>query len=749
MSRCLMTLERLSTRAVALLLGIFLLGVAGCIHADEAPPPTPLPLSQTEKTWLAAHPVIRIGIDASYAPYSFLDDMGQLQGVVRGFLTHIEQVLGIRFEIITDLTWPQLMDAVKEHHLDAVATVVRLPERETFLEFTRIYLPTPLVVMTRDKAPQVNSLKELEGLRLALVEGYSSSQQVMALLPGLRPFYVSKPVDGLGVVATGSVDAYVGVLGVSTYLASQHGITNLKVNAAFDMAENGQRFGVRKDWPQLAHLLDKALAAMPAHLQAEIFQRWLSVRAEEIQRLSQPTLVTRLFPWLLGVIVLTVLAYLVMLLWNRQLQRELARRRAELERAQAIAHLGDWSLDIASGRIQWSDELFRIAGRPPRELDWPTLRRWIHPDALSAHDDYLNRLGTASPGEHQPLMIFHLRRPDDSSRWLEITSETEFDAQGKPRRHYGTALDITGRKQAEIQARQGEIVLDSVFQTLPDLFFLMDADGTIRDYRARLNSDLYVPPEAFLGKPMQDVLPAELGDLFRRKMAEVRKGGELASYEYALPMPGGIRHFEARLARLPGSAQMIAVVRDISERAKAEALLAKQRQLLADSQRIAHIGSWEIDLTTGTLTWSDETYRIYGVSPATFQPNTDGFLGLIHPDDLPAMQGWIDALLGGRSPGDLEFRIIGSRGEIRTLNGRGTLDCDAGNRPIRAWGTAQDVTVHKKAEIALQEQLDELTRWQAVMLGREDRIQALKGEVNALLIEQGSAIRYPSQTDPS
>jgi len=106
--------------------------------------------------------------------------------------------------------------------------------------------------------------------------------------------------------------------------------------------------------------------------------------------------------------------------------------------------------------------------------------------------------------------------------------------------------------------------LRGLFSTLPDLFFLMDPDGTIRDYRARQDDDLYVPPEAFLDKRMQDVLPAGLGDLFQRKMAEIGAQGGLASYEYDLPMPDGMRHFEARLTRLPDSAQVIAVVRDIT-----------------------------------------------------------------------------------------------------------------------------------------------------------------------------------------
>ncbi|WP_291989964.1 PAS domain S-box protein [Candidatus Accumulibacter sp. ACC007] len=134
--------------------------------------------------------------------------------------------------------------------------------------------------------------------------------------------------------------------------------------------------------------------------------------------------------------------------------------------------------------------------------------------------------------------------------------------------------DISERKLAEAKARQGELVLDSVFQALPDLFFLIDADGTVRDYRARQSADLYLPPEAFLGKRLQDVLPGEVGELLACGMAEVGEHGGLATTEYDLPLSGCVRRFEARLTRLPSAGPFIAVVRDISSEHQARLALA-------------------------------------------------------------------------------------------------------------------------------------------------------------------------------
>lgn len=297
-----------------------------------------LELSPTEQAWLDAHPVIRMSIDAGYGPYTFLDAKDRLQGVAVEFFADIERLLGIRFEIVSNLSWPQQMKALRERRLDAAATVVKLPEREIFIEFTEIYLPTPLVIMTRNETPPLHSLKGLKQLRLSLVKGFSSSKQLIAHFPDLVPRYVATPIEGLRLVASGATDAYVGVLGVNSFLAARNGITNLKVNAAFNMADNGQRFGVRKDWPQLARLLDKALLTISEERRNTIFQKWLPRHDSTIKRISPPGFVAQLFPWLLGCLCFALLGYFVLFIFNRRLRRAVETRTQELSGANEKLH---------------------------------------------------------------------------------------------------------------------------------------------------------------------------------------------------------------------------------------------------------------------------------------------------------------------------------------------------------------------------------------------------------------------------
>lgn len=130
--------------------------------------------------------------------------------------------------------------------------------------------------------------------------------------------------------------------------------------------------------------------------------------------------------------------------------------------------------------------------------------------------------------------------------------------------------------------------------------------------------------------------------------------------------------------------------------------LREERDLLVDSQRIAQVGSWLSDVTSPAH-WSDETYRIYGVTRESFTPTVESFLGLLHPEDLPAMRRWFAALLAGDAPGALEYRTVLPDGSVRLLSARGELLSAASGGRKRVAGTVQDVTARRAAERALRE----------------------------------------------
>jgi PAS domain S-box-containing protein len=119
---------------------------------------------------------------------------------------------------------------------------------------------------------------------------------------------------------------------------------------------------------------------------------------------------------------------------------------------------------------------------------------------------------------------------------------------------------------------------------------------------------------------------------------------------------------------------------------------------LEEAQRLAHVGYWEHDPETDRLTWSDETYRIFGLQPQAQIFNLAQLPALIHPEDQQRMvQAVAEALRGGRRY-DVEYRVVRPNGEVRIVHSQGDVLRDESGRPRRMFGTVQDITERKRAE---------------------------------------------------
>jgi PAS domain S-box-containing protein len=136
----------------------------------------------------------------------------------------------------------------------------------------------------------------------------------------------------------------------------------------------------------------------------------------------------------------------------------------------------------------------------------------------------------------------------------------------------------------------------------------------------------------------------------------------------------------------------------IIERKEAEVALQRSEANLALAQRIAHLGSWEWDLLKGTLTWSLEVYRIFGVSPASFAPTNEAFLEMIPADERPMVRRAVLRAIEGQAAYDIEHRIIQPDGTVRTVRELAEVFHDETGRPVKVAGSVQDITDIKDAQ---------------------------------------------------
>lgn len=129
--------------------------------------------------------------------------------------------------------------------------------------------------------------------------------------------------------------------------------------------------------------------------------------------------------------------------------------------------------------------------------------------------------------------------------------------------------------------------------------------------------------------------------------------------------------------------------------------LRQHQAMLSASQRIAAVGSWQLDASSDQLTWSEETYRIAGVSPAAFTPTASAFFALIHPDDLERVLAVRASALRGDSSHDVAFRLVRPDGSVRHVHERGEASREAPDDRLVLTGTIQDITERHEAELRL------------------------------------------------
>ena len=161
---------------------------------------------------------------------------------------------------------------------------------------------------------------------------------------------------------------------------------------------------------------------------------------------------------------------------------------------------------------------------------------------------------------------------------------------------------------------------------------------------------------------------------------------------------------------------VIATGIDITERRKTEKKLQQSETSLQAAQRIAKVGSWEMDAQTGKLWWSDENYRIFGLNPGQFEPSLEAYYESIHPDDLPTAKA-AAIKLAEQGHIDIINRILLPSGEQRIVREIAETETDADGRPLVMRGTVHDITELKQSEEErnqLQRQLQQAQKMESI-----------------------------------
>lgn len=289
------------------------------IGAIELPDPiAPLELTDAENRWLQNHKPLRLGVDPAYPPFEFIDENGLYSGMSFDYMKLISERLDTTLEIQYGLTWSQVLEGARYKSIDVLPVVTATPERREYLDFTAPYISVPIILVTRTDYPEVSRLTDFNGKTLAMVKGYYYSSTIITGYPEITSYQVDTPLEGLKSVAVGDADGMLINLGVAVFLMQKYNLANLRYAADSGLETAALSIGVRKDWPELTSIFNKALASFSQDDHHRIRAKWIGTidtaigKMEESAVPSRTILITVLQ---IGVVFVFVVALLVLLLW--------------------------------------------------------------------------------------------------------------------------------------------------------------------------------------------------------------------------------------------------------------------------------------------------------------------------------------------------------------------------------------------------------------------------------------------------
>ena len=350
------------------------------------------------------------------------------------------------------------------------------------------------------------------------------------------------------------------------------------------------------------------------------------------------------------------------------------------------------------------------------------------------------------------------RRKSGELFWEEASISPVVNEEGAVTHFLAVKEDITERKRIEAELQRSLLLLDNVINSTTDLIFVKDRDLRIllcnQAYAAasgRARDELYghtdiengLDRERVQGNPEKGI--RGIVDSDRRALA-----GDVVRSPHDVADIGGRRLIFDTIKQPLRSADgqivgVVGIARDVTLLSEARLSLERREALLQEVGQIAKLGGWQIDLATGSLTWTDEVFRIHELAVGA-QPSIDEAIAYYLPEAQQAIRTAVETAIARGTRFDLELRLRTARGNLRWVHAMGRVNCD-GDQAKTVDGTFQDVTERKRIEHELegyQMHLKDLVeaRTRELSVAKEAAEQANVAK-DAFLANMGHEIRTP------
>jgi signal transduction histidine kinase len=284
---------------------------------DKGQPSGTIQLTPEEEAWMRNHLSIKVGMSPVVPPLKF-SEKGVVKGIEPDYLTILSEITGLQFEyVINDFS---TMDGkVKSGEIDMFISFY-IPERLAYMTFTDPLMEFKQVIIARSDAPFMSGIGSLKGKKVATIKGVKLYEKLLNPYPEIETVQVGRSEEMFEAVASSKADALISRTYTAGYAMQNY--PNLKIAGIADLPPEPYLYAVRKDYPELVSILNKAIASITRDQRDAIVQKWFSFRIEYRPNWGE------ILKWALAIGGVFTALLTISLVWNRRLSREIAKRRA-------------------------------------------------------------------------------------------------------------------------------------------------------------------------------------------------------------------------------------------------------------------------------------------------------------------------------------------------------------------------------------------------------------------------------------
>jgi PAS domain S-box-containing protein len=263
--------------------------------------------------------------------------------------------------------------------------------------------------------------------------------------------------------------------------------------------------------------------------------------------------------------------------------------------------------------------------------------------------------------------------------------------------------NITERQQADEVRRR----LASIVESSDDAIIGKTLDGIITSWNASAERLYGYSAEEMVGRPISMLVPPDRPDEVPKILERLKNGERIQQYDTRrVTRDGEVLDVSLTISPIRNAAGNIigasTIARDVTAARRTQQALTESEERLKQALEAAHMGSWEWNMETGVVTWSETIAPLHGLAPDEFKGTFENFNELIHPEDRELLRQAIARAVEQRIDYNVEFRVVWPDSSVHWIEGKGRAFYDAAGKPVRMTGLAMDITDRKRAEEALR-----------------------------------------------